>query len=116
TDVRCLRAVQPDPRGETAPPGASGGRDTEDRQCILSAPSMPAKPVLLTVDDDASVSQALTRDLRRQYAQRFRVVRAESGRQALEMLRELRLADEEVAILLADHRMPGMTGIEFLEQ
>src|SRR5438067_7675919 len=77
---------------------------------------MPAKPVLLTVDDDASVSQALTRDLRRQYAQRFRVVRAESGRQALEMLRELRLADEEVAILLADHRMPGMTGIEFLEQ
>ena len=76
---------------------------------------MPGKPVLLTVDDDAVVSQALTRDLRRQYAQRFRVVRAESGPQALKILRELRLAEEEAALLLADHRMPGMTGVEFLE-
>jgi thioredoxin reductase (NADPH) len=71
--------------------------------------------VLLTVDDDAVVSQALTRDLRRQYAHRFRVVRAESGPQALDILRELRLAEEEAALLLADHRMPGMTGVEFLE-
>ena len=77
---------------------------------------MAGKPVLLTVDDDAAVSQALTRDLRRQYAQRFRVVRAESGPRALEILRELRLAEEEAALLLADHRMPGMTGVEFLEQ
>ena len=76
---------------------------------------MPAKPVVLTVDDDAGVSQALARDLRRQYAQRFRVLRAESGGQALEILRELRLAEEEAAVLLADHRMPGMTGVEFLE-
>jgi thioredoxin reductase (NADPH) len=67
------------------------------------------------VDDDVLVSQALVRDLRRQYAQRFRVVRADSGRHALEILRELRLAEEETALLLADHRMPGMTGVEFLE-
>jgi len=58
----------------------------------------------------------LTRDLRRQYAQRFRIVRSESGTEALKVLRELRLAEEEVAVLLADHRMPGMTGVEFLEQ
>jgi thioredoxin reductase (NADPH) len=77
---------------------------------------MAGKPVLLTVDDDAVVSQAITRDLRREYAQRFRVVRAESGRGALEILRELRLAEQEVAVLLADHRMPEMTGVEFLEQ
>src|ERR687886_2694296 len=77
---------------------------------------MPGKPVLLSVDDDAGVSQALTRDLRRQYAQRVRVVRAESGQQALDILRELRLAEEEAALLLADHRMPNMTGVEFLEQ
>jgi thioredoxin reductase (NADPH) len=76
---------------------------------------MAGKPVLLTVDDDAAVSQALTRDLRRQYAQRFRVVRADSGSQALEILRDLRLAEEEAALLLADHRMPSMTGVEFLE-
>jgi thioredoxin reductase (NADPH) len=74
------------------------------------------KPILLTVDDDIAVSQAITRDLRRQYAQRFRVVRAESGPQALGILRELRLAEEEAALLLADHRMPGMTGVDFLEQ
>jgi thioredoxin reductase (NADPH) len=77
---------------------------------------MTGKPVLLTVDDDAAVSQALTRDLRRQYAQRFRVVRADSGRRALDLLRELRLAEEEAVLLLADHRMPGMTGVEFLER
>ncbi len=76
---------------------------------------MAGKPVLLTVDDDAAVSQALTRDLRRKYAQRFRVVRAESGPRALDSLRELRLAEDEVALILADHRMPGMTGVEFLE-
>jgi thioredoxin reductase (NADPH) len=76
---------------------------------------MAGKPVLLTVDDDAAVSQALMRDLRRQYAQRFRVVRADSGSQALQILRDLRLAEEEAALLLADHRMPSMTGVEFLE-
>jgi thioredoxin reductase (NADPH) len=76
---------------------------------------MTAKPVLLTVDDDPAVSQALTRDLRRRYADRFRVVRAESGQQALEILREVRLAEDEAALILADHRMPGMTGVDFLE-
>ena len=77
---------------------------------------MVAKPVLLTVDDDDAVSRALTRDLRRHYADRFRVVRAESGAEALDILRELRLAEDEVALILADHRMPGMTGVDFLER
>jgi thioredoxin reductase (NADPH) len=77
---------------------------------------MVNKPVLLTVDDDAAVSQAITRTLRRQYAQRFRVLRAESGPSALETLRELKLSGDEAALLLADHRMPGMTGIDLLEQ
>ena len=77
---------------------------------------MAAKPVLLTVDDDIAVSQALTRDLRRHYADRFRVVRAASGAEALDILRELRLAEDEVALILADHRMPGMTGVDFLER
>ena len=75
-----------------------------------------ARPALLTVDDDPSVSRAVARDLRRQYGEGYRVVRAESGPQALDALREIKLRGEQVAVLLADYRMPAMSGIEFLEQ
>src|SRR6266567_4767573 len=74
------------------------------------------KPVLLTVDDDPGVSRAVARDLRRQYGEAYRVVRTESGPQALETLRELKLRGDPVAVLLADYRMPEMSGLEFLEQ
>jgi thioredoxin reductase (NADPH) len=74
------------------------------------------KPILLTVDDDPGVSRAVARDLRRQYGEAYRVVRTESGPQALETLRELKLRGDLVAVMLADHRMPDMTGLEFLEE
>ena len=74
-----------------------------------------ARPSILTVDDDPGVSRAVARDLRRKYGDRYRIVRAESGEQALEALREILLRGEEVAALVADYRMPGMSGIEFLE-
>ena len=74
------------------------------------------KPILLTVDDDPGVSRAVARDLRRQYGEDYRVVRTESGPQALDTLRELKLRGDPVAVLLADHRMPDMTGLEFLEE
>jgi thioredoxin reductase (NADPH) len=74
------------------------------------------KPVLLTVDDDPGVSRAVARDLRRHYGRDYRVVRAESGPQALEALREIKLRGDAVAVLLADYRMPEMSGLEFLEQ
>jgi thioredoxin reductase (NADPH) len=72
------------------------------------------KPVLLTVDDDADVLRAVERDLRREYAEKYRIMRADSGPAALEVLRRLEQRDEPVALLLADHRMPQMNGIEFL--
>jgi thioredoxin reductase (NADPH) len=74
------------------------------------------KPVLLSVDDDPGVSRAVARDLRRRYGEDFRVLRASSGDEALDALRELKLRGDTVAALLADYRMPQMNGIEFLEQ
>jgi len=78
-------------------------------------PDQPGRPVLLSVDDDPSVSRAVARDLRRRYGEHHRVLRASSGPEALEALRELKLRGEQVAVLLADYRMPEMSGIEFLE-
>ncbi|MBZ3905752.1 MULTISPECIES: FAD-dependent oxidoreductase [Streptomyces] len=76
----------------------------------------PARNVILTVDDDPGVSRAVARDLRRRYGESYRIVRAESGQAALEALRELKLRGDQVAVILADYRMPEMNGIEFLEQ
>ena len=65
-----------------------------------------AKPIILTVDDDLEVLQAISRDLRKQYGDRFRVVRANSGASAIETLEQLKLRNEAVALLLTDQRMP----------
>jgi thioredoxin reductase (NADPH) len=78
--------------------------------------SQPRKPVILTVDDDPAVSRAVARDLRRHYGERYRIVRAESGPDALETINELKLRGDTVAVFVADYRMPGMSGIEFLEE
>jgi thioredoxin reductase (NADPH) len=74
------------------------------------------RPVIVTVDDDPSVSRAVARDLRRRYGERNRIVRAESGEDALDALRQMKLRGDQVAVILADYRMPGLTGIEFLER
>ncbi|MEV0356564.1 FAD-dependent oxidoreductase [Nocardia sp. NPDC050697] len=74
------------------------------------------KPLILSVDDDPGVSRAVVRDLRRRYGADYRILRAESGPSALEALREVKLRGQQVAVLIADFRMPGMDGIEFLEQ
>ncbi|GAA4638002.1 response regulator [Actinoallomurus vinaceus] len=73
-------------------------------------------PILMTVDDDPSVSRAVARDLRRRYGSDYRVVRADSGADALDALREIKLRGDAVAAILADYRMPNMNGIAFLEQ
>jgi thioredoxin reductase (NADPH) len=81
----------------------------------VTAPEGATRTAILTVDDDPGVSRAVARDLRRKYGQDHRIVRAESGQEALEALRQLKLRGDVVAVILADYRMPQMNGIEFLE-
>ena len=78
--------------------------------------TQPARPVLLAVDDEPSVARAVERDLRRRYGRNYRVLRAESGDEGMNLLREAALRGSPVALLLVDQRMPGMSGVELLEQ
>ncbi len=73
-------------------------------------------PVIMVVDDDQSVLNAIERDLRVRYGQDYRIVKAASGATALELLRKLQSRNETTALLLTDQRMPQMTGLQFLEQ
>ncbi|WP_009632985.1 response regulator [Synechocystis sp. PCC 7509] len=75
-----------------------------------------AKPVIMTVDDDPEVLRAISRDLQKEYGDKFRVLRADSGEVALEALQQVKLRNQTVALFLVDQRMPQMSGVEFLEQ
>ncbi|MEU4522142.1 FAD-dependent oxidoreductase [Amycolatopsis sp. NPDC024027] len=75
-----------------------------------------SQPILMTVDDDPAVSRSVARDLRRRYGKDYRVIRADSGPDALDALREIKLRGDAVAAILADYRMPQMDGIAFLEK
>lgn len=74
------------------------------------------KPAILAIDDEPSVLAAVARDLRQRYAKDYRVLRAGSGAEGLDLLRELKLRNEALALMLIDQRMPGMTGVEFLRE
>jgi thioredoxin reductase (NADPH) len=78
--------------------------------------SEPARrrPAILVVDDEPAVLAAVSRDLRRRFGERYRIVRAGSGEEALEVLRELTRRGEQVALLVADQRMPGLSGTDYL--
>ena len=77
---------------------------------------MATKPVILAVDDDVDVLRLIKSDLRRQYGHDYRVLSAEGGEPALDALRQLQERLEPVALLVVDQRMPGMGGVDFLEQ
>jgi thioredoxin reductase (NADPH) len=82
----------------------------------MTAQDETTRAAILTVDDDPGVSRAVARDLRRQYGNRYRIVRAESAADGLDALRQMKLRGDVVALILADYRMPELNGIEFLEQ
>src|ERR1039457_5287418 len=74
------------------------------------------KPILLAIDDDISVLEAVVQDLRRHYGQNYRIVRVASGGAALDICRQLTEREEAVALFLSDQRMPGMAGVDFRPQ
>jgi thioredoxin reductase (NADPH) len=75
-----------------------------------------AKPVILTVDDEPQVLNAINRDLRAHYKGEYRLIRTSSAEEALETVRQLKQRNEMVALFLSDQRMPGMSGTEFLTE
>ncbi len=77
---------------------------------------MTTKPVILSVDDEPQVLNAIERDLRRHFKGEYRIVKAGSGLEALDAARELARQDAPIALFLADQRMPHMTGTEFLAE
>ena len=72
------------------------------------------RPAILAVDDEPAVLAAVARDLRRGFGERYRILRAGSGAEALDILREVRARGDQVALLVADQRMPGMSGTDYL--
>ncbi len=72
------------------------------------------RPAIVVVDDEPAVLAAVSRDLRRGFGERYRIVRAGSGPEALEAVRASRARGDQVALLVADQRMPGMSGTEYL--
>src|SRR4051794_20567891 len=97
-----IRAYRWPPVSETVSP----------EPAAAAAAATPRKPAILAVDDEPAVLAAVARDLRRGFGDRYRILRAGSGPQALELLRELRTRGDQVALLIADQRMPGMAGTE----
>jgi thioredoxin reductase (NADPH) len=75
-----------------------------------------AKPILLSVDDDSDVLRAIERDLRSHYGADYRVIGSDSPEGALSLLKQLKVRNDSVALLLADQRMPHMDGIAFLQE
>jgi thioredoxin reductase (NADPH) len=75
-----------------------------------------AKPILLSVDDDADVLRAIERDLRSQYGAEYRVLGSGSPEGALDLLKQLKLRNDSVALLLVDQRMPRIDGVHFLQE
>ena len=81
---------------------------------------MPTEPVrrrlpaILSVDDDRQVLDAILTDLRSAYGGRYRIIGASSGDEALEIVRRLRLRNDDLGLVIADQRMPAMPGTTFL--
>ena len=75
-----------------------------------------ARPVILSVDDDPQVLSAIDRDLNRHFKREYRIVKAGSPGEALDVARQLKQRGTAVALFLVDQRMPEMTGMKLLAE
>src|SRR3954465_13578145 len=73
-------------------------------------PERERRPAIVAVDDEPAVLAAVARDLRRGFGEHYRILRATSGEEALDLLKELRKRGDQVALLVADQKMPGLSG------
>jgi thioredoxin reductase (NADPH) len=73
-------------------------------------------PLIIALDDDANVLQAISRDLKTKFRKEYRILSTESANEALLTLNDLKKKGETVALFVSDQRMPEMLGVEFLEQ
>ncbi|HKR04965.1 MAG TPA: FAD-dependent oxidoreductase [Bacteroidia bacterium] len=73
-------------------------------------------PYIIIVDDDEQVLRAIQRDIRNEYREEYRVAATESANEALELIKELKLKSDTVALFISDQRMPEMEGVAFLEK
>ncbi len=81
---------------------------------LREPPARARRPAIVAVDDDPRVLAAVSNDLRSEFGQRFRILRAGSGAEGLKVVRDLRTRGDQVAMLIADQRMPGMPGTQYL--
>ncbi len=75
-----------------------------------------AKPIIITLDDEVQVLNAVERDLRRQYRRDYRIVKANSGQEGLDAVRRFKERNDPIALFVVDQRMPQMSGTEFLAE
>jgi thioredoxin reductase (NADPH) len=88
---------------------------TADSPGVVSArPATERRPAIVAVDDEPAVLAAVSRDLRRGFGERFRILRATSGPEGLDLLRQVVARGDQVAMLIADQRMPAMSGTTYL--
>lgn len=72
------------------------------------------RPVLLAIDDDPQVLAAVRRDLRGRYREKWTIISASSGEEALTTMHELKARGDALALVISDQRMPGLHGTELL--
>lgn len=75
-----------------------------------------SKPVILVIDDDPMVLNAVERDMRKKYGRDYQITKVNLATAALDLLKQLQERNQTVALFLTDQRMPQMTGVQFLEQ